>query len=405
MQYAHKMSSWNNTTEGMMNLVRLAAEGGDVDQLSQYDRCVDSVTKCAARYNQTDTLARLHALGFQLTGDEYTHAAKNNSAEMMEWLIQNNAPIKPESMCHHARHGNLPMMQRIVDNGLQVDYHVILESLILAIRHGHLNVAQWLPAAGGDMYSAKMERDVLAEAMTEAVTHGQLGAAQWLREIGGALSGDLCALAAEHGHLRMLAWMLENGAPLKPSVIVKAIQHGHAAIAEYLLGLGAEYVNDLRAATRYADLECRDSQACTSAAWHGNLHILQMLISRGFAVNVEFALRSAEAKGHHDIVEFLRREYGVLGACDPVVRVCGSDSPCSDQRVPTAPGDGPRSYFSPAPGLRGRTARMLNLNTHNTAHVPALSKWRALTTPPRSCRATPRPRATGGTPRPWTTSR
>jgi hypothetical protein len=156
-----------------------------------------------------------------------------------------------------------------------------------------------------------------ADACAAAAEKGHLDALAWLHSRGCPWDIDVCNFAAAGGYLEVLRYAHEHGCPWDSGTCWRAVAGGHLEVLWYAHEHGCPWDSStcMWAAAgghlevlRYANEHgCPwDSRTCSSAAGGGHLVVLRYAHEHGCPLELETCRILAFARGHAEMVEYLR---------------------------------------------------------------------------------------------------
>ena len=177
-----------------------------------------------------------------LTDYKYTYSPEDKSPELLyltRKLLPNYYIYTKENVLYSAsRHGHLPLVKYLVENGADINSEDGL-ALLEAAEYGHLPVVKYLVENG--VYINAEDGD----ALSLAAEKGNLPIVKYLVENGGdihAQNNQALRLAAEKRHLEIVKYLVENGANIhaeNDQALILASKKGYLEIVQYLVENGA----------------------------------------------------------------------------------------------------------------------------------------------------------------------
>ena len=269
----------------------------------------------------------------------WTRAAQYAIMHVIDWFMERRAKSTAARewtgnsalVCAAAKGGHIDIVRLLLYKAADLE-HVCL----LAAKHGHLELLEWLHG-----------RRLLSPSFvcTEAALKGHLAVIQWACSHGcewdswtfnAAASGghlhilqwlkDQCCPppsvddihVSGHGHADIIRWMVENGrdAQLGVSTISQAARGGHWDVVWWLHDIGSPWDGKTCSEiARHGDVEMLrwarsrgcpwDEGTCIAAASAGHLEVLQWARSNGCPWNGEVCARAA-AGGHLKVLQWAR---------------------------------------------------------------------------------------------------
>jgi Ankyrin repeats (3 copies) len=174
--------------------------------------------------------------------------------------------------------GNLPVLKYLVEEvkvNIRADHD---HAVIVASKHGHLEMVQYLEGRGANIHALNNCAFQLAS------KEGHLEVVKYLAGKGADIRGVL-ASACYGGHLEVITYLLEQGASAR-HMMEWTCRYGRVEIVKYL-------VEEVK-----VNIHAERDEALRVASQHGQLEVVKYLISKG-----------ANAQVHMDHVDPVVRRY------------------------------------------------------------------------------------------------
>jgi hypothetical protein len=157
-------------------------------------------------------------------------AAKSGSVELVEWLLDNNFPLRGSTYISGAASGSRDMMEALMRRGGSFSGVSVVAA---AARSGNLSLVQ--ECVRGGCNPSEM-------ACAGAVKSGNLDLLKWLRSIGCEWNEMTCYRAAADGRLDILKWCRSQQPPCpwSSSAFLGALVGSQVEILEWLFNNGCE---------------------------------------------------------------------------------------------------------------------------------------------------------------------
>jgi hypothetical protein len=233
------------------------------------------------------------------------------------------------------KHNRRDVLQRLLGRlGLRLSDQS--ELCIVASRHGHLSLLQWMHSGGCKIDSRSLRaaaegahwdivRWIKQHTTCEwtdwvpcwAAFHGRLDMLQWARDNECPWDGYTAWYAAKSGHLEILIWALEHGCPYTCNVALEAARNGHVAVLRWLheqRGESMTHQELLREAAANGHIGVLEYLAAhnpltvevaTHAAFDGKLEALKWLRANGCPWDQEGCVAAAAGRSP-EVIEWLK---------------------------------------------------------------------------------------------------
>jgi ankyrin repeat protein len=291
-------------------LVSAAAEGdldsvqGLIKQGAWLERGRSSAMCAAAEAGHVEVMKALAKAGAKATSTALDFAVRRKRDEAAAWLVEHGAAAKALPLTTAAADGLLKTVNVMLAHGASVstvDPHFSANALCMAAREGRVDVMHALLDHGAKVDECGGTDSPLAN----AVAQEQAGAAKLLLSRGA--DANLAVEAAFHQKSEELAILVfENHADIETptfSGTPLCVAAGRwASLSTWLVEHGAN-----------VNATCRlKSTPLMNAAAHGNLEVVNLLLTRGADVlaksdSGETALRVAQQNKHAEVVSALRQ--------------------------------------------------------------------------------------------------
>lgn len=210
-------------------------------------------------------------------------ASEVGLVKVLEWAYNSNdCTIGIYFLTLAARHGRVNVIEWADSKGLLLAWHQNLYDIICAAAEfGKINVLEWIFQSG---HTGKMDR---LSASRIAASFAQESVLRWLKEQGLLYVDWRVWSAATHkDHVSILDWLCREGYRPHYWVLALAVQEDRRHLILWARDHG---------------IECDNIKACTYAAVHGNLPLLQWLRENNFSWN-SCVLSHARQEGHDHVV-------------------------------------------------------------------------------------------------------
>jgi ankyrin repeat protein len=217
------------------------------------------------------------------------NALMTNQIEALQLLIDRGADINqipPDALEVSIKQGNTDIVLMLLPKLNRAQLNTVLGE---GASYGHYEIVKQALLRGAKAY----------EALYEAAKKGHVGIVELLLAHGANDSRAL-TISANKGHLEIVKLLLTNGhdayrSSISGTPLVEAVTQGHTEIVRLLLEAGAvagPWIKDI-------------NKPFCMAARHGNIEILELLISHGANVRTSQALCQACLGCQIQAVEFL----------------------------------------------------------------------------------------------------
>jgi len=254
-----------------------------------------------ARSGDVALLARLRAEGCVWDASTCAAAAEAGALGMLQWARANRCYWDMTTAALAALSGHMHVLRWAHANGCTISASLTYK---YAAGSGRMEVLEWLLSIG-------LRAD--ANACAAAAASGHLHVLRWLREHDCPWSHRTCTAAAGNGHLGVLKWARAHDCPWDAETCGVAAHGQHASVVRWAVDNGCPVSRDAllcRGSSRWLVENghvAADNSACWSAAYSGDLPLLQWLISRGCLLH-GMIIASAASGGHLEILKWAREE-------------------------------------------------------------------------------------------------
>ena len=270
----------------------------------------------------------------------------HGNLNMIKLLLDNGASISNSSLrIYSSRENTLEIIKYVLS--LRTDPTITKNDnwmIYAAINNGNLELLKLLLNFGADFYT-KDERymedathwgqleimkffiqlgiytqEELNNCLVIAAGSVELETIQYLINVGADITSEVISVASICGNLSIVKFLISLGVDITPRVFINACYADNIQLVKYLIDMGADiHVEDDKAITSTPDIKlvkllvdlgvnafAHDNQAIINSARHGNLEIVQYLVSLGVDSKAKNkALIKAAKYGNFSIVKFL----------------------------------------------------------------------------------------------------
>ena len=176
------------------------------------------------------------------------------------------------------------------------------------VRHGHLDVIKRLYWSGSSEVVAILvgRRTALVAAL-----YGQLPILKWIRKMDFIIPKHIAEEACRGGCLEVVKWLYNKKYPLGIDELIPAFEQGFIEIIDWIHGMAP-------------DLFRKDNRPCETAAYHGQVEVLNWLSNNRCRWFTSRAAYQAAGQGHISVLSWALGE-GCYLDCKMTAQAAGGD--------------------------------------------------------------------------------
>ncbi len=238
-----------------------------------------SITESAIKTGNMEIILFLHERNLIDNNDSeaYYIAVKNNSYDIIQWLISIGCPIPHYALSIACNNCDVNMLNYLISKGFDMFHNEF--SIRDALHGGKLENIKWLHTHG-----YRWDDNTIMDASVS----GNVELVKWLKECGCKMNGMIHISIIQRGYIDMIKYLFENGCTLPDDICIEACKYNRIDILKWY----------------YMKTNTFDENACLIACSTRNYNIMKWAYSVGIKLNYRM-YNLAISNGDIDILDWL----------------------------------------------------------------------------------------------------